>query len=132
MYTLQNFLDWINLKFKIHNKINPPSFKEKEVWWCNLGQNISCEENGKGVNFNRPVVVLKKFNKFLALVVPSSTKLKDNPFYILFRYNNSSFSAMISQIRVIYSKRLVSKITTLDKDEFLNISKAIIDYLPKN
>ena len=79
---LERFTNWLKLKFQIHNKTSRPSFKEKEIWWSNFGQNVGDEENGKGEFFMRPVLVIKKFNSHLALVVPTSRQLKDNPFYI--------------------------------------------------
>ena len=37
-------------------------FREKEVWWTALGVNIGFEQDGKGEEFRRPVLILKKFN----------------------------------------------------------------------
>jgi mRNA interferase MazF len=73
---LQDFLNWINVKFKTHSKISRPSFEEREIWWCHLGLNVGDEENGKNESFNRPVLILKKFNRNLALVAQPADKSK--------------------------------------------------------
>jgi len=47
--TIKRFLEWIGLKEKLHGAIHkPPFFKEGEIWWCNLGENVGIEANGKG------------------------------------------------------------------------------------
>jgi mRNA interferase MazF len=121
----EDFLTWIKLKFKIQQKVARPTFKEKEIWWCYLGQNIGDEENGKNISFNRPVIILKKFNKNLAIVVPTSTKLKDNIYYIDIFYSSRQYSALISQIRALDSKRLQNKIGELNQKDFIKIKQEI-------
>ena len=37
-------------------------FSEREIWWCSVGINVGVEVNGKNSKFERPVLVLKKFN----------------------------------------------------------------------
>ena len=76
----QAFQDWIKIKFGIHNKTTRPSFKEKEIWWCNLGQNIGDEENGKGEFFMRPVWLSKNLIAILDLLY----RLASNSKTILF------------------------------------------------
>ena len=62
---MDDFDKWCNLKRKLD--LATPSLlvlpKEKEVWMCNLGRNIGYEENGKGSDFLRPVLILKVFNR---------------------------------------------------------------------
>lgn len=126
---LDSFLDWIKIKFKIHSKISRPTFNEREVWWCHLGKNVGDEENGKNESFNRPVLILKKFNNHLALIAPTSRQLKDNPFYIEITYKNQKYSVLTSHIHTIDVKRLQNKISKLDKTDFENVKSQIISYL---
>ena len=59
---IKRFLEWIGLKEKLHNtEYVPPFFKEGEIWWCHLGENVGTEMNGKGDFFTRPVLILKKY-----------------------------------------------------------------------
>jgi hypothetical protein len=36
----KNFEDWFDLKPKIDNIEKIPKFREGEIWWCHLGENI--------------------------------------------------------------------------------------------
>ena len=126
--TIKNFLDWFTLKPKIHNQEKrPPYFNEGEIWWCHLGENIGDKENGKGSNYLRPVVVLTKFNKNICLVVPTSTKLKDNRYYYKISYQQQEYSALVSQVRVLDTKRFKKKIAQLSNDDLQNLK----NYLAK-
>jgi mRNA interferase MazF len=127
---LKKFDEWNELKKNLHKYSMPPYFKPREIWWCNLGCNIGFEQDGKGRNFSRPVLVLNSYNRNIFLSVPLSSKIKqDNFYYKRVKYNNEVYSVIISQIRLLDSKRLIRKITTLDKkqyDEVRNYVKAII------
>lgn len=122
-----NFVKWAKLKTEIHFKRNIEKicFQAREIWWVNLGINIGDEEDGKNFGFERPVLIIKKFNKHLALVVPLSSRLKDSIYYHRFLYDNELRSAMISQIRLISSKRFIRRIGHLNRLNFKTIVKEI-------
>ncbi len=54
------FGDWIDLKSKLHYMGVSHEFREGDVWWCAVGENVGIEINGKNQEFSRPVLVLKK------------------------------------------------------------------------
>ena len=63
---LKRFLEWIGLKEKLHTADNkPPLFKEGEIWWSAIGENVGIEVNGKGKPFSRPVYIYKKLKPLL-------------------------------------------------------------------
>jgi hypothetical protein len=68
---LVQFVEWTKLKIRIHclEKV-PRYFKERGIWWTSLGVNIGHEQNGKNEKFERPVLVLKRFNEYLLWVLP--------------------------------------------------------------
>ena len=69
----KRFRAWHKLKYKIsHNSDLPLGYKERDIWWLSLGHNVGVEEDGKGEMFNRPVLVVKGFNKDLFWGVPLS------------------------------------------------------------
>ena len=103
-------------------------FREREVWWTALGVNIGFEQDGKGEEFRRPVLILKKYNKYLVLVVPLTTKIKkDNKYYIDCSIMNDTIPrmAIISQVRPIDTKRFIDKLGVADEDSFIKIKNAI-------
>ena len=63
---LIKFIEWAKLKIRIHvSEEEPVYFKEKDIWWASLGANIGHEQDGKNESFERPILVLKKFNKYI-------------------------------------------------------------------
>lgn len=123
---MNDFDNWNNLKKIINKKPRNLYYKEREVWWCYLGKNIGCEQNGTGFNFTRPVLIIKGFNKKQCLVAPLTTKTKKNKYLIfLGSLDNKHANLIISQIRVLDTKRLIRKISIIDNDLFIEIKKAI-------
>ena len=102
-------------------------FKEREIWWSKLGLNVGFEQDGKGDQFKRPILILKKFNKNVILVVPLTTKKKMSKYYVECIVNKDAMFRMsiISQIRLIDSKRLVDKIGMINSVSFTEIKKQI-------
>ena len=126
---LKRFIEWIQNKINLDTKERIIEINQGEVYWCALGENIGDEENGKGDNFRRPVLVLKKVNKNIFWGVPLSTKNKDNIYYIRVLLKNIEQSAMISQLRVLDTKRLDKKIGYISRKDFVDIQNAIINTL---
>jgi mRNA interferase MazF len=103
-------------------------FHEREVWWCSLGSNVGFEQDGKGGEFTRPVLVFKKFNKEIFWALPLSTKIKTTKFYAPVILNDGlNRVAIISQLRLTDAKRLVGKIGMIDETNHKDIQKAVIN-----
>jgi mRNA interferase MazF len=126
----KNFDEWNEDKKVIHSEKEPIYFKENDIWWCKLGLNIGDEQDGKGQNFSRPILIIKKFNQFVFWAVPLSTKLKKNKYYIpCDSSNGETRAAIISQLRLISVKRLTDKTSIAEEVSVLKIKKAIKDLL---
>jgi len=101
-------------------------FREKEIWWVALGVNIGFEQDGKGEEFRRPVLIVKKFNQYVVLAVPLTTKIKENKYCVSINIgDNVPRMAIISQIRLVDSKRFIDKIGVVDEKSFTQIKNAI-------
>ena len=98
--------------------------RTKEVWWCSLGINIGFEQDGKHELFERPILVIRKLSRDVVLVVPLSSKIKNNKYCVNFVHNDQVFSALISQVRLISTKRLNRKIYEMDGALFNEICEA--------
>ncbi len=115
----KDFDKWNRQKKNIHNfNTRPVPFHERDIWWCYLGLNIGDEQDGKSEIFERPVLVLKKFNKQLAWVLPLSTKVKDNKYYHVINHNGILFSVILSQMRMTSAKRFSRFRMKLGRSEF--------------
>lgn len=119
----KDFDSWNKKKKELHLASHePPFFKERDVWWTSIGINIGFEEDGKHAKFIRPVLVLRKFNRFLFFGVPLSTKLKDNPYYLPITIKGQTVSILISQARTFSSRRMQDKLAELDSQDPLFFS----------
>jgi mRNA interferase MazF len=88
--------------------------RKGEVWWCALGANVGVEADGKHDNFERPVLVLRKFNRDAVLVVPLTSRPKQNPYHAMFHHEGETFSAVVSQIRLVSTRRLLRRLYPMD------------------
>jgi len=113
------------------NDIDTLYFKERDVWWARIGVNIGFEQDGMGEFSQRPVLVIRKFNQYVMLVLPLTTKIKSgNKYYFSFESpDNIKRSAILSQVRLIDIKRLTEHMFKVDKKTFETIKKATIDII---
>ncbi len=125
----ENFDQWGSLKKDIHSKQSRPSFKQREIWWCHVGFNIGDEENGKGESYQRPVLVLKKFNNHIFFGIPLTSRIKDNYLYHKIYFKNKISSALLSQARTFESKRMIDMMGKLTTEEFEKVRKSLKDIL---
>ncbi len=118
----KDFDKWNTLKKKLHytNRVSP-KFREREIWWCSLGLNIGFEQDGKNNLYERPVLVLKKYSADLVLILPLSSKNKINKYYLPTIHNKLRTSILLSQARVLSTKRFLRRIRKMNTKEFENI-----------
>ncbi len=121
----KDFNKWNELKIKLDKRQNTPTFEQREVWWCHIGLNVGDEENGKSINFHRPVLIIKKFNKRIFLGIPLTTQIKDNPYYHKISFHGKAQCAMLSQIKILDARRLDRKMGKLISEEFVRLKTDI-------
>ncbi|MDO8548207.1 MAG: type II toxin-antitoxin system PemK/MazF family toxin [bacterium] len=105
-YMVKDFDRWNEAKKQTDKSIFNDFVHARDVWWCALGVNVGVKQDGKHDTFERPILVLRKFNKDMVLAVPLSTRIKKNPYNVIFTHEGEEFSALISQVRIISTKRL--------------------------
>ncbi len=104
-------------------------FYPREIWWCSAGLNIGVESNGKHENFERPMLILKKFNSEMIWVLPLSTQGKEHKYYYKLEYESIRSWVIISQIKTISTKRLLRKIGSISEHDFKTITNKLRDIL---
>lgn len=122
---LTRFIAWARIKTKIHLAEREIYFREGEIWWTSLGVNIGHEQDGKNEYFERPVLILKKFGRYTLWAVPLSSRLKYSPYYFQYTYHGRNYSALLTQLRLISSKRLLRKVGVIDVMVFRAIKEKI-------
>ena len=122
----KDFDRWNEQKKRIHNSYENRHYHEREVWWCALGVNVGFEQDGTGNIGERPALVIKGFSKHVCLVIPLTTSRKKNPYYIsLGKLDGKESFAIISQIRLLDTKRFINRIGFADQIIFGKIKKAV-------
>lgn len=123
---VEKFVEWTKLKVRLHISERNVYFREGEIWWASLGANIGHEQDGKNEKFERPVLVLRKFNQYILWAIPLTSKIKeDNLYYIQYRLGDKIYAAVISQLRLISSKRLLRKIGMFSADDYKKVKESI-------
>jgi mRNA interferase MazF len=126
----KDFQKWHKRKEILDNEPNRPLFGQQEVWFCSLGANIGSEQNGVGDKFLRPVVIVRKFNSEIFWGIPTTRKNRKGEFYFYFSFQENDFTtAILSQIRLIDSKRLSYKIGTMRDADFKEMKKRLTSFL---
>ena len=103
--------------------------QEGEVWMGVLGKNIGREQNGGGDNFSRALLVVKKFNNEIFLILPLSTKQKKIDYYYNFvDESGKKVSAILAQIRLVHIKRFKRKLYSLSSQDMSEIKVKLREY----
>src|SRR5688572_27731050 len=103
----KDYSDWHGIKTVVNNDKERPKFHEREIWFASLGSNIGFEQDGRGENYLRPVVIIRKFNNEVCLIIPLTKNQRKGIHYYSFSFQgNLTSTAILSQIRLIDSKRL--------------------------
>lgn len=126
-----DFVNWTKMKIRLEERDDITFFvKEREIWWTSLGVNIGHEQDGKNESFERPVLVVKRFNNAVVWGVPmTSVEEKDRRFYFPVSYNDEPSFVVLSQIRLFSTKRFLRKVRTISKKEFEAIKQEIKAFL---
>ncbi len=93
--------------------------------------NIGVEEDGKDSNFERPVLVIKVFNRQCFLGIPMTSTEKTGKYYHKINFLGKDSYLILSQIKLFSIKRVSRKIYKIDKKEFdfiMNKLKNIIGF----
>ncbi len=116
---MKKFDEWNEVKKQVVTRSNIIQFKEREIYWASVGENVGFEQNGKGVDFARPVLIIKKLNKNLFFGVPLSTKSRTGSFFFEFELlPNQKSTALLVQAKVYDAKRLAKKIGMIKEEDF--------------
>ncbi len=100
-------------------------FKEGEIWWVSLWQNIGSESYGKWEQFARPVYIFRKFSMEAFLGIPLTSQTKEGSWYHPYSLEWENGCLVLSQMRYFSAKRLLSKMTDIPELDEADITKAV-------
>ncbi|HFC76970.1 MAG TPA: hypothetical protein ENJ27_01955, partial [Candidatus Moranbacteria bacterium] len=75
------------------------------------------------------VLILKKFNNRIFLALPLTSKEKNNKFHHKLQTAKVASNIILSQIRLMSTKRLRRKIERIEQEEFLEILEKVINLI---
>jgi mRNA interferase MazF len=127
------FDKWNEVKKIVQNDEQIRLFKQRDIFFINMGQNVGYEQNGKGENFVRPIIILKKITNQMFIGIPLSSQLKKGNWFFEFEFNSkdslSRNIAIIPQIKMFSSRRLLNKIGVIKTNDFEILKQKVKDFI---
>ena len=132
LYPPKNYKKWSKLKSQINNNtVKHHPYREGNVYWFNLGENIGVEEDGKGDLFSRPALAVRGFSGNLIWIVPLSHTSRSGEYYHRFTFKGDPGAALLSQLRSIDTARIsgrsLGKISDKDFRQIRHKLQAFLD-----
>ena len=124
---IQLYNSWNKKKKEIQEKSASDQvyFNERDIWWCSAGLNVGKEVYGKGKNFKRPVLVLKKLSSELAVVLPLTSQEKMGTWFSEVHLKDEKRWVMLYQIKLYDKKRFVEKIGEVSHEDFIRTKEKL-------
>jgi mRNA-degrading endonuclease toxin of MazEF toxin-antitoxin module len=122
----KDFDRWNELKKHANSGEILPFYHARKLWWAHLGVNVGYEQDGTGPSYERPVLIIRGLSPYVCLVMPPTTSKKRDRFYITAGVvEGKHAAAIVSQIRLIDTRRLINKVGTLERPLFNPIRETV-------
>jgi len=122
---MQKDFDKWNIEKKIVNSkiVNTELFfYSREIWWCSVGLNVGVETDGKHDNFERPMLIVKKFNADMVWALPLTTQgNNNNKYYYKLNHEEIKSWVVLSQLKTISTKRFLRKVGSISELDFKEV-----------
>lgn len=92
---IKNYSEWMGIKSQINNNAPKRAFKEGEVWWSAVGENIGVEIDGKSKKYSRPVLIFKKHSSLFFTGIPLTSQSHDGSWYAKFEFQGKTEFAVL-------------------------------------
>jgi mRNA interferase MazF len=122
----EKYNNWNIKKQEIQfSDIEESYFKEGDIWWCSLGQNIGNESYGKGNDYRRPILVIRKLSENLCIALPLTSKRKTGTWFTDILLDGESRCVMLYQIRTLNRKRFQRKMGEVGFEDFIQVKEKL-------
>jgi len=127
---IKDFDNWNENKKRIQAERANKYYHARDIWWCSLGVNIGFEHDGEGDEYQRPVLILKGLSANTCLAIPLTSSTNKHPMRVpIGMVEGKEASAVLSQMRVIDTKRLLGKVCYLNEEAFERTRKAVREFV---
>jgi len=119
----KDFDKWNTEKKKVDEKVVNTKlfFYAREIWWCSVGLNIGVEADGKHENFERPMLIVNKFNADMVWALPLTTQGRNDKYHYKLNHAEIKSFVVLSQIKTISTKRLLRKVGSISESDFKEV-----------
>jgi mRNA interferase MazF len=121
----KDFDTWNSKKKVIEEKQTKYLFKTGDIWWCSVGINVQSESCGKGEEYQRPVLILRKLSANSFIGIPLSTQKKEGSWFADITVHNEVRYALLYQIRMFSTNRFQRRLATLDDNDMAKVKKKL-------
>ena len=128
----KDFDSWNSIKKLTESKFDNFGVHEREIWWLSFGVNVGVEIDGKNNDFERPDLIIRKFNRQMVWVLPTTLQAKDEKFHEKFTFEGKEYFVALTQLRTISTKRFLRKIGMMPKEDFEKVKERIVGFLQTN
>ena len=122
----KDFDGWNAKKKMIDSDMTRIFCHSREIWWCSFGINVGFEQDGTGRYFDRPIIIVRVFSRNVFWGAALTSKGKSGEFYYpIGLLEGKEASVILSQIRIIDTKRLIRKGGVLNEGAFEGLKSAL-------
>ncbi len=126
----RDFDTWNNIKKETNSNEKIIKFQQRHIIFLKMGANVGYEQDGKGKEFLRPVLVYRKFNNRVFYGIPLTSKEKYDKFHFQFEYKKGKKSfAILSQLRLFDIKRAKYYDGKISRDQFEALQEKLLSLI---
>lgn len=125
----KDFDNWNIKKKTLDKKSQRLLIKEGQIWWCSIGVNVGEEVFGKGSNFRRPVIILRKVTGNSCIAIPTTSQKREGSWYHKINIHGIERFALMHQIRFISANRLSVRESELPAKDLEELKKSVGKFL---
>ena len=126
----RDFDTWNKIKKDTNSNEKIIKFQQRHIIFLRMGANVGYEQDGKGKEFLRPVLVYRKFNRRVFYGIPLTSKEKHDKFHFQFEYKKGKKSfAILSQLRLFDIKRAKYYDGKISKKQFEELHEKLLDLM---
>lgn len=128
---IKNFDEWTIVKKQIDATESFIYAHEGTIWFCSIGENIGYEEDGKNANYERPVLILRKWSQKCFLGLPLTRVSRKGTYFYTFEFEGKTNCAILIQVRTFDFKRLSRMLGSISDQQLFEIRRQLCGLIMK-
>ena len=121
----KDFDKWNSKKKELEKLSKKFLFRTGDIWWCSIGLNVKAESCGKGEDYQRPVLVLRKLSGENFIGIPLSSRKKEGTWFCEITVHGEKRYALLYQIRMFSINRFQRRLALLDETDLKKVKEKL-------